>query len=62
MRKGRDCLFTGVSPMFHNQAVRQRGRTMMIVSRWLFGLMRNINHFSLSHRLIVNICRRRRAV
>jgi hypothetical protein len=26
---------------------------MMIVSHWLFGLMRNINHFSLPHRLIV---------
>jgi hypothetical protein len=62
MRRGRDRLFAGLGPIFHNEAVRQRGRTMIIVSHWLFGLVRNINHFSLSHRLIVYICRRRRTV
>jgi hypothetical protein len=49
MRKGRDGPFASLGPVFHNEAVRQRGRTMTIVSHWLFGRVGNINHFSLSN-------------
>jgi hypothetical protein len=35
---------------------------MIAVSHGRFGRVQNINRFSLSHRLIVNIRRRRRAV